>query len=281
MQEVDAIGWRAADYDRLLIESEAGGFTPIAFGTVIAAESEFESSQANHAGSGAKGLTQMMPSVLEALGWRPGTPAFDVCDGDFGKAPVSIQLEFAYRYFREWRKRFGLARWRTRAQMYLANFLPADLPHGADGSFVLAADQGRRPKVYAQNWRGLDRNRDGKILVAEVELFLVDAISRRARQPFAVFLEGVQRARARRGLIEVEYHNDHDDKGPQDVVDVRAIQTALAAHGFDPGPLDGIQGAKTTAAVKSFQHARGLVVDGLVGPFTWGALSRPVSTLAA
>lgn len=278
MQAVDANGWREQDYDGLVVEAEAGGFSPVWFGTVIAAESEFQKDAPNREGSGAVGLTQVMPDVLKALNWRPGTSAYDDVAGDFGKAPISVQLEFAYRYFREWRRRFGLARWRSRAQMYLCNFLPADLPHGADGSFVLAQDQGRRPKVYEQNWKALDRDRDGKILVQEIELFLVDAITRRARRAFSVFLDGVARARGRRGGVDQDAMNNHEDAGPRDIGDVKSIQTALAAHGFDPGPLDGIMGGKTLAAVKSFQQSRGLIVDGIVGVATWSALAKPVAT---
>jgi peptidoglycan hydrolase-like protein with peptidoglycan-binding domain len=36
--------------------------------------------------------------------------------------------------------------------------------------------------------------------------------------------------------------------------------------------MDGIFGAKTLAAVRAFQRSRGLTVDGVVGPLTWGAL---------
>lgn len=50
------------------------------------------------------------------------------------------------------------------------------------------------------------------------------------------------------------------------------IQKALAAKGYNPGPLDGQPGPQTTAAVKAFQAARGLTADGIVGPATKSAL---------
>ncbi len=53
------------------------------------------------------------------------------------------------------------------------------------------------------------------------------------------------------------------------------VQTRLMKLGFNPGPLDGIRGRMTLAAVKRFQDSRGLVVDGIVGPNTWGALFGP------
>jgi len=54
--------------------------------------------------------------------------------------------------------------------------------------------------------------------------------------------------------------------------DVMAVQTALYANGFNPGSTDGIYGPLTEAAVVAFQTARGLVVDGIVGPQTYEAL---------
>lgn len=54
---------------------------------------------------------------------------------------------------------------------------------------------------------------------------------------------------------------------------VAALQQQLASRGFSPGAIDGINGAKTDAAVRAFQQANGLKVDGIVGPKTMAALN--------
>ena len=53
---------------------------------------------------------------------------------------------------------------------------------------------------------------------------------------------------------------------------VRDIQRALHSAGLDPGPVDGIYGPKTMAAVAAFQQIKGLVVDGEVAAATAHAL---------
>ncbi|MDD2703300.1 MAG: peptidoglycan-binding domain-containing protein [Candidatus Omnitrophica bacterium] len=50
------------------------------------------------------------------------------------------------------------------------------------------------------------------------------------------------------------------------------IQTALKNAGYDPGVIDGKLGKKTREAVKAFQGANNLKVDGKVGSQTWGML---------
>ena len=40
--------------------------------------------------------------------------------------------------------------------------------------------------------------------------------------------------------------------------EIKKLQEALKAKGHDPGPVDGIMGSKTRAAVKAFQEASGL-----------------------
>ncbi|MEW6430611.1 MAG: peptidoglycan-binding protein [Myxococcota bacterium] len=53
---------------------------------------------------------------------------------------------------------------------------------------------------------------------------------------------------------------------------VLTLQQKLREAGFDPGPLDGDFGPLTDRAVRAFQRARGLDVDGIAGPATAGAL---------
>ena len=57
-------------------------------------------------------------------------------------------------------------------------------------------------------------------------------------------------------------------KGSNDPA-VRDLQEALKALGYDPGPIDGVFGAKTETAVKKFQQTREIPVDGVVGRVTW------------
>lgn len=53
---------------------------------------------------------------------------------------------------------------------------------------------------------------------------------------------------------------------------IAEIQKALAARGHDPGNIDGIWGRRTANAVRAFQEANGLLVDGIAGPKTRAAL---------
>ena len=50
------------------------------------------------------------------------------------------------------------------------------------------------------------------------------------------------------------------------------IQLALSSAGFYSGPIDGKIGKKTKKAIKEFQRANGLKVDGVVGGKTWAEL---------
>ena len=56
--------------------------------------------------------------------------------------------------------------------------------------------------------------------------------------------------------------------------DVAGLQYLLKIRGFEAGGIDGGFGPNTLAAVRRFQSAAGLDVDGLAGPITLGALRR-------
>ena len=53
-----------------------------------------------------------------------------------------------------------------------------------------------------------------------------------------------------------------------------ALQIALRAHGFDPGPIDGVRGPLTRRALLAFQRKRGLECDGKLDRATRRALGR-------
>ena len=55
---------------------------------------------------------------------------------------------------------------------------------------------------------------------------------------------------------------------------VKTLQRLLNAMGYDCGTVDGVFGSRTLIAVKEFQKANGLTVDGVVGGKTWNALLK-------
>lgn len=57
-------------------------------------------------------------------------------------------------------------------------------------------------------------------------------------------------------------------------ISIRAVQEALAKAGFDPGPVDGKMGRRTTQALKEFQNRAGLKVDGKIGFNTLSKLAE-------
>ena len=56
------------------------------------------------------------------------------------------------------------------------------------------------------------------------------------------------------------------------MTEVLMVQQRLASLGYTVGPLDGVRGKKTVAAIKKFQAANNLEVDGLVGKNTFAKL---------
>lgn len=59
--------------------------------------------------------------------------------------------------------------------------------------------------------------------------------------------------------------------------DVRNLQNALIALGYNPGTPDGIFGSRTQSSVLAFQLNNGLVQDGIVGPVTTATLNKTLT----
>lgn len=55
-------------------------------------------------------------------------------------------------------------------------------------------------------------------------------------------------------------------RGRNRVGDVQLIQSLLAGHGFDPGPIDGLIGRKTLSAIRAFQRRFMRRPDGRIDP---------------
>lgn len=57
------------------------------------------------------------------------------------------------------------------------------------------------------------------------------------------------------------------------IYDVRKIQEAMKARGFDPGAIDGIMGPNTERAISEFKASVGLLARPYIGPITWQKLT--------
>lgn len=88
----------------------------------------------------------------------------------------------------------------------------------------------------------------------------------RAPQFFAIF-EAIGQL-----LVQVKALLPASAQAAAKPLDVTWLQTSLKAAGFDPGAIDGKFGPATTIAVKAYQAARSLVVDGWPGVATTAAL---------
>uniref|UniRef100_UPI000B7F1AE7 caspase family protein n=1 Tax=Candidatus Entotheonella palauensis TaxID=93172 RepID=UPI000B7F1AE7 len=72
--------------------------------------------------------------------------------------------------------------------------------------------------------------------------------------------------------IQVDEGTLHIDS-PALTSDVEQLQQALAERGYNPGPIDGIVGPRTEAAIKAFQRDQGMRPDGKLSPILKRQLS--------
>ncbi len=109
--------------------------------------------QAVNPKSNARGLIQFMPDTARLL----GTTVDEIYKMDGVQ-----QLDYVYKYF----KMTGVGNG-TLGDLYMAVFMPKYIGYDPDTILGQQGAPGFKGKVYDQN-KGLDRNKDGKITIADV-----------------------------------------------------------------------------------------------------------------
>ncbi|HEX6570171.1 MAG TPA: peptidoglycan-binding protein [Acidimicrobiales bacterium] len=98
-----------------------------------------------------------------------------------------------------------------------------------------------------------------------------EAVVRMAQRENGIAEDGIVGPETRAALAQQSQDERLLEPGAENDA-VRQVQEILSSYDFAVGPVDGIFGARTEAAVKVLQKTHGLVVDGIVGPKTWRAL---------
>jgi len=74
---------------------------------------------------------------------------------------------------------------------------------------------------------------------------------------------------------KIIWKSETGEAAPKDIqMSMRDVQTALKNAGFYKGTIDGKIGKNTRKAIRSFQKANDLKVDGIIGSKTKDALAK-------
>jgi peptidoglycan hydrolase-like protein with peptidoglycan-binding domain len=159
----------------------------------------------------------------------------------------------------------------------------------SDGDFTLSDKIEETPSRYIGVMRILLQR---PVEVAGVALMvgvgmaiLVNALALQSGVHASPFLraqeQGAAGAMTPSGAPGTDQNAPGDQAAPDAVAVLRDVQLALAERGLYDGLADGVNGPKTTAAIRSFQQHNGLPVDGLSSPALLArinASSAPVLT---
>lgn len=77
-----------------------------------------------------------------------------------------------------------------------------------------------------------------------------------------------------------EFEHNSEKFGYINLEELEGVQDALAKLGYDPGAADGRDGPNTQKAVREFQAAASIKIDGIVGPMTREALAAELAAKA-
>ena len=150
------------------------GSDPAIFLTVWCVESGVNPHAINSIG--ARGLNQMLPSTLAAL----GAPA------DFEKLSAEAQLPWIEKLIASGERRNG-GPFESAARYYHANFFPVTMSRGDTPATIVAAKDASDPRerdAYAFN-PGLDADGDGKITLADLATVLDRTRANKCTDAFA------------------------------------------------------------------------------------------------
>lgn len=194
---------------QLVAGSLAHGYNPDFIAATMSVESGFRPGIRNLGGSSAAGLIQFWKSYFKPVCTRAN---MDVSWEGMQKLTATEQLPLVFAYF-DGTRLSQLGASATVGDYYMAVFMPALI--GASPSTLLGSADGQGvsstklslKKVYEQN-RGLDRDKDGKITVGDVQRTVTRALNAglaRPRLPTEVvpYLKGrsaSSRPRSRRTL---------------------------------------------------------------------------------